>query len=151
MPDRSASICQGLCARPIRKVNTAIPKVERSTASFRPYLSDRLPQTGAVKIATNDVAAASTPAQRSTAPSDVTPRAGRNSGMIGATMLKATLMTNCTATMVHRVRRQYGESPVSVRRAVVSFIAASIRAWRALCQSGGIRGRNVLPANPAVR
>ncbi len=36
MPARIATMCQGLCARPISNVKIAIPSVDRSTISFRP-------------------------------------------------------------------------------------------------------------------
>lgn len=61
-------------------------------------------------MATKDVADASTPAHMFTALADSTPRSGRNSGMMGATMLNAILMTNWTATIAHKVRRQVGNS-----------------------------------------
>ena len=93
-----------------------------------------LPHSGAVKIATNEVTEASTPAQTSTASRETTPSSGRNSGMIGLRMLNEMLITNWTPTIVHSVRCQ---CCASLRRRHVHSIDASI----SLAEHSGVRQR----------
>ena len=112
MSRRKANICQTLCAKPINPVNTAMPMAERSTISLRPYRSAMRPQTGAAKAPTNDVTAARIPDHKSIARGSRTPTWGRNSGMIGARMVKDRLITSCNPTMLQSVKAQPDVGPV---------------------------------------
>src|SRR6185437_6074930 len=93
-------------ANPIRPVNTAIAKLERSSDSLRPCRSATRPQTGEAKAATKEVAPPMTPAQMSTPSTVVTPSSGRISGMMGLRKLIEAVITNWMPTIAHRVRCQ---------------------------------------------
>src|SRR5580704_3285996 len=74
--------------------------LDRNSINFRPCRSARRPHNGDAKAATKEVVPARMPAHSATALAELTPSAGRNSGMIGLSIENAAVMTNWIPTAV---------------------------------------------------
>ena len=80
--------------------------------------------------ATKEVVPARMPAHSATAPAELTPSTGRNSGMIGLSIENAAVMTNWIPTIAHKVRCHGTAALVSV-----PAVFSSVVALRNLCIS----------------
>ena len=100
---RAAKNCQTFSDMPISAVKNAIAQLERISIGLRPCRSASRPHSGEANAATNEVEPFRMPDHRSMPASVVTPRSGRNSGMIGLRKLNDMVMMNWMPTMAHSV------------------------------------------------